>query len=240
MNVSELITMSLRTLGVVGSGETPTTSELNDGFEALNQMVDSWATERLTMYTTDRTVCNVAAGQQVYTIGPSGAHWTAPRPQYIDRAGLLVSGAQVTELPLEMLASQGEWAAIRVKGATSALPPKLYYEADYPNGQIALWPFPSASSQVALYTPVAVTQFTTLSQTVALPPGYAKALRYCLAVELAPEFGVPLDPVVVAQADLAKASLKRANVSVERLRCDAAFTRLGARGRFDWMTGESR
>jgi hypothetical protein len=240
--VQDLVQSSLRLLRATTHGRTPSSPVLTDALAALNQLVDQWGTERLTFYTTSRTVFNVVAGQQVYTIGPSGADWTAPRPPSIDEAGLLLSGTTATEIPLTILRTQADWAAIRVKGVASSIPSKLYYQDDYPSGQIALWPSPSASSQVALYTPVAISQFTSLAQTISLPPGYEKALRYALAIELAPEFVEgALNPLLLEQADDAKRALHRANLTVNRVRVEAALTSLGGRrGRFDVLIGESR
>jgi hypothetical protein len=240
ITVQDLIQSSLRLIKASSHGRIAAAPLLSDALASLNQMIDAWGTERLTMYTTSRTVFNVVSGQQVYTMGPTGADWTAPRPQYIDEAGLLLSGTPTTEIPLTILETERDWAEIRVKATTSPIPTKLYYESDFPNGQIALWPVPSAASQIALYTPVAVSQFTSLAQTISLPPGYQKALAYGLAVELAPECGANLDPLVFAQAERALASIKRQNFSVKSLRCDPALVGIGGRGRFDITLGESR
>jgi hypothetical protein len=51
------------------------------------------------------------------------------------------------------------------------------------------------------------------SSTFSLPPGYGRALRYNLAVELASEFGAALDPTVSAIAQSSKADLRQLNVS---------------------------
>jgi hypothetical protein len=41
----DLITMSLRSIGVLHSGETPSAEEANDGLVTLNQMLNSWLYE---------------------------------------------------------------------------------------------------------------------------------------------------------------------------------------------------
>lgn len=41
----DLVTMSLRSIGVLHSGETPSAEEANDGLDALNQMLHSWLYE---------------------------------------------------------------------------------------------------------------------------------------------------------------------------------------------------
>ncbi len=49
----DLITMSLRSLGVLHSGETPSAEEANDGLDTLNQMLNSWIYEGIDLeYTT--------------------------------------------------------------------------------------------------------------------------------------------------------------------------------------------
>ena len=248
MTVLDLIKRSLRLLGAINIGDQPTGEESADALAALNGMVEAWATERLMMYTTARNLYPLVAGQQVYTIGPSGADWTAPRPMYIDTAGLIVSNAdptQVLERPLKVLRTDKEWARIRMKAIPSTLPTHLYYDHFFNSspagaGNIALWPVPSAVYQVALYTPLAISQFTAITQTLSLPPGYYRALVYNLAIELAPEFDREPSDVVVAIAEIAKSNIKRANVRPNALRPTDALIQTNHGGDFDWMLGEIR
>ena len=46
------INRALRLLGVLAEGETPSASESQDALMALNQMIDSWNTERLSVFST--------------------------------------------------------------------------------------------------------------------------------------------------------------------------------------------
>lgn len=49
----DLITMSLRSIGVLHSKETPSAEEADDGLDALNQMLNSWLYEGIDLeYTT--------------------------------------------------------------------------------------------------------------------------------------------------------------------------------------------
>ena len=43
---------ALRLIGQLAEGETPTAATAQDSLSALNQMIDSWNTERLAVYAT--------------------------------------------------------------------------------------------------------------------------------------------------------------------------------------------
>ncbi len=248
MTVLDLITRAMRLLGAINIGDVPTAPEQQDALLALNAMVDAWATERLMMFTSGRNIYNLAQGQQVYQIGPLGPDWIAPRPEYVDAAGLLLVNSdptQVIEVPLEVLRTDKEWARIRAKGIPSQLPTKLYYDRGFStgvgnlgSGNVAFWPVPTFANQIALYTPTIVSQFTGLTQTISLPPGYARCLPYCLAIEMAPEFDREPSEVVVAVAMSSKDSLKRANLQLDTLRTDLPRGEGG--GHWDYMIGEER
>jgi hypothetical protein len=105
----------------------------------------------------------------------------------------------------------------------------LLYDPAFPNGGITLWPVPSfAPATLTLTSSLQFTQLATAAQVLAYPPGYSKALRYCLATELAPEYGIIPRPAVLQGAVESKAAIKRANVKDAMLDCDAAL--LGSGG----------
>jgi hypothetical protein len=56
-------------------------------------------------------------------------------------------------------------------------------------------------------------QFASLDQTINLPEGYEAGLRFNLAVNLAPEYGRPIDQTVIGNAQNFKASLVQLNSS---------------------------
>jgi hypothetical protein len=242
--VQDLIYTALRSLGIgLNPGQTPNTAELSDGLAILNRMTNAWATERLTMFTSARTVQNLVAGQQVYQMGPGAPDWDMPRPQYLDGAGLILTNedpAEEYETPLVILRTDTEWQRVTVKALPSTLPVALYMEPDWPYAQVALWPAPTAINQIALYVPQAVSQFSSLSDTVSLPPGYEEALVYSLAIHLAPAWNTEVPATVAALAMSAKDSLKRANVvaTMGRLRVDPALQ--SRRGCWDWVLGVER
>jgi len=57
------INRALRLLGVLAEGETTSASVSEDSLMALNQMIDSWNTERLSFFNTQDQIFTWPAGQ---------------------------------------------------------------------------------------------------------------------------------------------------------------------------------
>lgn len=235
MTANDLISSSLRLIGVLASGESPSAAEANDGLTILNQMLDAWNTERLAIFTVQRQVVVPAVLKQAYTVG-AGGDFSIPRPPRIERIGVisLTNAAQPLELPLEMLTDAG-WQAIPVKNISSSLPLKVWNDLGFPLMTLSFWPIPSVQVNFALYTWTALTQFPDLVTDETFPPGYLKALRYNLAVDLAPEFGREVPPAVAAQAIAAKAAIKGLNIPLLDLRCDSPLVNQRG-GQYNWLT----
>ena len=244
MTANDLIERTLKTIGVLASGETPSAGDAADAFVILNGMVDSWGTQRLTVYTTARTAFDLTASTQDYTIGTGGT-FNIARPVWIVAASIIpdkdASSAQKIELPITSALNTTEWQQVAIKGTTSTYPLEFYYDKAWTAGlaTISVWAVPStSSSQLALYTPTALVQFADRTTDYTFPPGYEEALRYQLAMRLAPEFGRSISQEVHALAQDTFGNIKRANGSMETLGIDAALSAKG--GRYDWRTDQYR
>ena len=212
-----LITRALSLIGVVSSGETPSADEMSDALLCLNDMLDAWPTERLLLHRQARTVYDLVVNQQDYTIGSGGGFNGARPPTGITLAGIVTgSGETQVEYPMRVL-TQAEWASVGVKGVKSSIPCAVYYNSTFPLGTLSFWPIPSAAAtKAAIYADVKLAALA-LDDTISLPEGYARALRYLLALELAPEFGRAVPPSVAAIAIEARANLKASNLRPDLL-----------------------
>ena len=239
MTANDLISSALRLIGVLASGESPSAAEANDGLTILNQLLDAWNTERLAIFTVQRQVVIPTTLKQAYTVG-SGGDFNIPRPPRIDRVGVisLTNAAQPLELPVEMVTDVG-WEALPVKNIPSSLPLKVWNDLGYPLMTLSFWPIPNVQVNFALYTWTALTQFPDLVTDEEFPPGYLKALRYNLALDLAPEFGRDVPQVVAAQAIASKAAIKSMNILPMDLRCDDALVNQRG-GRYNWLADTTR
>jgi len=246
MIVSDIFYLALRALSVTqGAGQAPSADELNDCLLVLNNMLDAWRADRLTIYHVERTVVNLVSGQQAYTIGPGG-DFNLPRPLWIQDAGVISNNnpAQPLELPMALL-NDDEWAGVTVKNVPSALSWYLYYDYGFDangRGTMQVWPIPNVSNiQMALYLPTPMTSnFASVTSTISLPPAYERAIRYNLAVELAPMFakrGAILSPVVVEMATRSYADIERANKRLVFLEVDHALQGGQNRLAWNWLTG---
>jgi hypothetical protein len=222
MTARDLITAALRRLGVVGAGETPQADDVTDALDRLNDLVDAWGTERLTIYQTVRSTWALTPNVATYTIGPSG-DCNIARPVWVEDLRFQdTSQSPTLEMPLSPLTTDA-WAAVPQKALTSTYPTSYYWTPAYPQATVTFWMIPTSSTlQGVIYVPTAVTEFG-LNDTISLPPGYRRALRDNLAVELAAEFTVQPAPTLLQSAQLSKADLKRANIELRDLSVDVMW-----------------
>ena len=122
MTANELISRSLKTIGVLASGETASSDNVADSLVVLNSMVDSWATQRLTIYAVTRNVFDLSASTQEYTIGTGGT-FNVVRPVSIQNASIILdknaSSIQKIELPITGPVTVSQWQDVAIKGTTS-------------------------------------------------------------------------------------------------------------------------
>ncbi len=203
----QLVTSALRKIGAVAAGEAPDANEQSDALAALNQLIESWNLQGLALYRRENVAYSLVPSQQVYTIG-IGADFDGARPITLNCAFVTRGGI---DYPLEPL-TQAQWNEILQKSQESQLPEAVYYEPTFPDGTLRFWPVPLEALTVTLSVNMQISPVASIGATIALPPGYERALVYALAVDLAPEYpAVTLSQRVIDTADEALADIKRAN-----------------------------
>lgn len=227
VSARKLTYQALRDLGVLRAGNATSPELYDDGLTLLNELLDSWSTERLTVFSSARSVFDLAADQGTYTLGPGGDWDIATRPVRIERAGLV---HDASECPLEIL-TDAKWAAVTVKNLTGTVPAAIWSDGAFPLANVSVWPVPTQANQVALYAWQTHTLFSDLDTEYSLPPGYALALRQNLAVQLVPSAVIAMKTAGVLMDDIrqnarmSKAAIKRANMPRLEMQCDAALLR---------------
>jgi hypothetical protein len=207
MTALDIIKRAMRICGVIGQNETPTSSEADDGLVALNDMLDSWSTDRTYIYSILQENFPLSAGVVTYTIGTGGT-FNTNRPVAIDNVFIRLNGA---DFPVKEINSQ-DYNSITVKTSNGGIPQYYFYNPAFPLATISLWGAPSAGTVIYLNTWQQMTQFADLATDYSLPQGYTRALVYALAMEIAPEYGTKLTNEAMAIAMVSQANIRNKNL----------------------------
>lgn len=202
-----IIESALRKISVLGSGQSLPAEEAADALVQLNAMIDSWNVEGWNGYTQVREVFSLTAGVTSYTIG-SGGDFDTTRPVRIIAAFLRQTGSNI-DYSIELIDAAAY--ANADKEQNGGLPCALYYDGNFPLGNILLVGAPVAGYSLYIYSYKENTQFTTINTDIDLPPGMEQALVYNLAVYMAPEYEKEASDTVKYEAVRSKKVFKVAN-----------------------------
>jgi len=230
---ADQINGALRLIGVLAEAEAPSAAMAQDALTALNQMIDSWNTERLSVFSTIDQVFNWPSSTRIRTLGPTG-DFVGQRPVQLDDATYFRDASTNVSYGIKMI-NQEQYNNIAVKTVTSTYPQVLWYNATYPDIEIYIYPVPSRVLEFHFVSVEKLTEPANLSTVLAFPPGYLRAFRYNLACELAPEYGVEPSPQVRRIAMYSKRDLKRINNPDDVMAMPAAM--IINRPRFNIYTG---
>lgn len=205
----EQINRALRLLGVLAEGETPSAATSQDALMALNQMIDSWNTERLSVFCTQDQVFNWPVGEISRTLGPTG-DFVGNRPVYFDDATYYRDPGTNVSFGIKFI-NQQQYDGIAVKTVTSTYPQVIFVNMTFPNVEMFIYPRPTRLLEWHFVSVQELDKPADLSTTLYYPPGYLRAFTYNLACEIAPEFGIEPSQQVQRIAMTSKRDLKRVN-----------------------------
>ena len=203
------INRALRLLGVLAEGETPSASVSQDALMALNQMIDSWNTERLSVFSTQDQIFTWPSGEITRTLGPSG-NFVGLRPVLLDDATYYRDPGTNVSYGIKFI-NQQQYNGIAVKTVTSTYPQVIFVNMTYPDVEMYIYPRPTRDLEWHFISVQKLSEPANLVTNILFPPGYLRAFVYNLAMEIAPEFGVEPSPQVQRIAMTSKRNLKRIN-----------------------------
>lgn len=206
---NDQINRALRLLGVLAEGETTSAAVMQDSLMALNQMVDSWNTERLSVFSTQDQTYIWPAGEYIRTLGPTG-NFVGERPILLDEATYFRDPSTNVSFGIKFI-NQQQYNGIAVKTVTSTYPQVCFVNMGYPDVTMSIYPRPTRDLEWHFISVQPLTNPANLATQMLFPPGYLRAFTYNLAMEIAPEFGVEPSPQVQRIAMTSKRNLKRIN-----------------------------
>lgn len=187
-----IIDKAFRRIGVLRTGQTPSTDARQDAYLALGNMMDQWNAQGWIPYVITRNEFSLVNGQHTYTFG-SGGDWNIVQPARIDFASYTqLTGTSQLEYPIAIFTEQ-QWAQkIHLKNMTNALPTGIFPYGEFPVESIRVFPVPgsiAASTKIVLYVHTPLTQFSDLNTTqYTFRQGYEQAIIDNLAVNIWPMF----------------------------------------------------
>ena len=139
-------------------------------------------------------------------------NFAIPRPNAITNAFTRITASGNTGLDYQIeIVNRDKYAAIGLKGLSGPWPTAVYYDPTFPLGNLYFYPNPSQAGVLHLWTDIIINDFSSLTNPINLPQGYAQAIKTNLALWLCPEYGKTAGALLVQQAKESMRSIKSLN-----------------------------
>lgn len=191
-SVTSIVTAAFKKCKIGISGETLSATELADGITALQLMLRTYAAKGIRLWLNETQSVTFAAGTATYTL--------SPRVLEVFQA---YRRADNNDVPIRVV-SRDEYSRFPDK-TTSGAPFAVFIDRTRTTTTATFYPVPSAT-EVAdgmtgrLDTKRMVQDPTAGAEDLDSPPEWMEAIVYNLAVRLAPDYGVAVDPEVARMA----------------------------------------
>lgn len=239
-----LIQNALSEIGSYSTGENLSNADAQFCLSKLNRMLDEWNAQSLFIYHRTFTQANMltGVGNQPQTIGPTGTFMVVTqRPEKIVAANVLLNNTPTIVRNPVMIRDADWWANQRVPQIATAVPTDLYYDPAWPNGNLFIWPVPTVAFPLELELWGLLTQIPNLFFSINLPPGYANAITYGLAVDCAAAFRKQVAPSLALRAQMAWSAVQQMNAQPPSMSTRDSGLPMATRNRpsYNYFTGQS-
>jgi len=196
----QLIKASLRLLGVGHRGESVPADEINDASESLNIMLKAWQADGLQLWKKEDQSITLTASKRVYSLGPTG-DIVMQRPLRILEA--VRRDTSNIDVPMNKITKEEYWGLS--DKFSEGTPGSFHYDPQLTNGNLYLWQVPSTTTaaeytiQIVYHLPYEDVTGTT--NNFDCPVEWLEAIKYGLAVRLAPEYGIDMPQYYALRKD---------------------------------------
>ncbi len=209
--LADVISNALTAIGQLGRGQTMSPEDSALGFRQSNLLLNQKSTQRLFLSYVATREYTLQPGVADYTIGDTGATFTAPRPTLIESAQVQIPGTR-SWFPISVW-DKPKWDAITGKGATDEKPMGIYPEYTFSNAILAFHvnPVPTGNPIIRLGSWEQLTQFASIFDFVLFPPAYESWLEASLAIIMAPFYDQPVTSALADRRTETLGDLQRYN-----------------------------
>lgn len=223
--VGDVLSSALRLAGVLAAEESLSADQSENGIETLNELLAMWGTTRMSRSGNQQLTFTLI--DESVTFGTGGDVSTR-----IQGASSVIVRSGGLDYTLREI-SVDDYATIPMK-STGGTPEVFCLDNGYPLNTMRIYPVPSAGMQLRVDAVVAMAEYSSVSDTVNLPPETRKALREALAVHFCAEYGIEPSAALIAMSLQSQAAMRRA-YRVPAARFDPALPNVS---RFDVRTNQ--
>lgn len=200
-----LVRAALRVIGVTAQGETPEAADEQDGLQALKFMLRHWSDKNIRLYRMTQDTVALSSATS-YSIGSGGAVNTV-RPSAIK--GGYVKDSNGFDFPITII-DEAKYRRISVKSLAGTAE-YLWYNPVFPLGLLYFWPIGGGTAYIDSLKPLG--EPANITANVEFPPGYDEAIKWNLALRLAPEYGKEPSALIFSMAMSALNDIETRNFS---------------------------
>lgn len=196
---NDIISASLRLLGVLEEGATPSPTAIENASLVLNMMIKDWMTDGIKLWTTTEITLPLVANKTSYTLGPAvGNDLVTNKPLRLIQAFLRnTSVSPYIDMPMTLISEQ-EYNILGSKFSEGAVN-SVYYKPYVVNGIVKVFLTPNSSTattyELHLNVQRPIEDITGANQTFDFPSEWYQSLRWGLAAELASEYGLTTERI---------------------------------------------
>ncbi len=181
--IREIVKDAMIELGVQPANQDMDADDAQWMLRKFIRIVDRWNGFRPAVFAEVFTEFLFVAGQQDYTVGPSGNIPLAIRPVSLDGANVILNNVSPVVRTTVNIRDWQWWRDNAVRAITSDLATDVYLEESWPLGILHFWPKPVVAYGGEIVTRTLLNEAVTLDTVFSMPPGYKDALTYTLAEE---------------------------------------------------------
>ena len=200
---------------LLGAGAQINGNEIQDVLDVVNMVLDGWNADRKMVYAEVQSTFTLTPNLNPPTLGPTGTFVVTQRPESVDSASL-VDTTITPNVNLPLRVRDWQWYARLVAPDVTAIPTSLYYEPDWPNGRLFLYPEPSLAYDLNLWLRTVLSQLL-LTDTFSLPAGYLEAITLTTAEYLCPMFQQETPRTLEKKAAEARVRLWTENIIIPHI-----------------------
>ena len=197
---TQLIDGALRAIGVLRSGDTVENDSTleSDCAESLNLMLKSWQTLGIQLWVRKDETITWLEDVRVKTVKYPGGDVNIAQPLRIVHANRRDSSNIDTPM---ISMTKDEYNKQSSKFATGT-PVQYYYDVGLTEGNLYVWPVPTSNTNVVITYHDQFDDMDSNINTPEFPSSWLEAVKFNLAIRLAPEFGISVPQEVAALAGI--------------------------------------